>query len=272
MPPQPCAWQTVINTTAADRFNTDTFTTTASDQAVSNAVADLGQQVIDLEITDEIDIEHVLLNIDVQHTRWSDLTLTLVSPTGTRSILLDRNGVQNGQTFLSNPVGQTELIQSLVSTHFLGEHSIGTWQLIVQDQAAGGEGRGNITASLNITGRNTFTNPAAIEHYTLTDEYAGGWNLQPATTHPTELNAAAVTGNLSIDLSGTTASNINGKSIVIGTGIDRLVGGAGNDTLTGSTAGDNLVGGDGNDVINGSLGDDTLEGGITNDEQWQIAA
>lgn len=44
-----------------------------------------------------------------------------------------------------------------------------------------------------------------------------------------------------------------------------IVGGAGNDSLSGSTDNDELQGGQGNDVIDGGLGDDTLIGGSGND-------
>jgi Ca2+-binding RTX toxin-like protein len=44
-----------------------------------------------------------------------------------------------------------------------------------------------------------------------------------------------------------------------------LVGGAGNDSLRGSTARDTLLGGDGNDGLAGGASDDSLDGGLGND-------
>ncbi|MBU6396014.1 MAG: choice-of-anchor I family protein [Sphingomonadales bacterium] len=57
-----------------------------------------------------------------------------------------------------------------------------------------------------------------------------------------------------LDFSGTTLSGI--------TGID---GGAGSDTITGSTAVDSIFGGIGNDTIDGNNGNDTIDGGTGND-------
>ncbi|MBL0408023.1 hypothetical protein JKG68_29435, partial [Microvirga aerilata] len=54
-------------------------------------------------------------------------------------------------------------------------------------------------------------------------------------------------------------------STVTLTGISRIDGGAGHDTLTGSAGADTIVGGSGNDVINGGAGDDRLEGGVGQD-------
>lgn len=45
----------------------------------------------------------------------------------------------------------------------------------------------------------------------------------------------------------------------------QIIGGEGNDTITGSTFGDDLDGGSGNDVLDGGLGNDFLDGGDGND-------
>ncbi|MBT5777896.1 MAG: hypothetical protein HOI02_00645 [Rhodospirillaceae bacterium] len=48
--------------------------------------------------------------------------------------------------------------------------------------------------------------------------------------------------------------------------IEQVIGGTGNDTLTGSDNDEVLLGGDGNDILDGSGGSDSLDGGAGNDE------
>ena len=79
--------------------------TSAWQSNVVGAVPDMGQQVLTFNVTNPLDVEQVMVNLQLDHPRWSDLVVTLISPSGTRSVLLDRPGVQNGVTNLSNPDG-----------------------------------------------------------------------------------------------------------------------------------------------------------------------
>lgn len=75
---------------------------------------------------------------------------------------------------------------------------------------------------------------------------------------------AATTDDVAADLGlveGATISNEGDKNV----NIEWLVGGSGDDVLTGHTAGETIEGGDGNDTINGGAGDDTLYGDGGND-------
>ena len=60
-------------------------------------------------------------------------------------------------------------------------------------------------------------------------------------------------------------SMTNNIAIAFGVVIENALGGGGNDTLTGNSAGNRLDGGAGNDVLNGMDGDDFLTGGLGND-------
>ncbi|QWT14255.1 tandem-95 repeat protein [Sphingobium xenophagum] len=76
---------------------------------------------------------------------------------------------------------------------------------------------------------------------------------------------SAYTTNLSISLAVTTAQGVaSGESDTI-TNVENVRGGAGNDTLTGSSAANILEGGAGTDTLNGGGGNDTLLGGSGND-------
>ncbi|UQU65214.1 calcium-binding protein [Couchioplanes caeruleus] len=64
------------------------------------------------------------------------------------------------------------------------------------------------------------------------------------------------------DLDGKTGDDGSaGEKDTIGADVENLVGGWGNDTLTGSAAANHIDGGHGSDVIRGGAGNDTLDGG-----------
>lgn len=73
------------------------------------------------------------------------------------------------------------------------------------------------------------------------------------------------TGNLSVTVDGIANDGESNESDNVKTDIEELVGGAGDDLLTGSSTGDELHGGPGNDVLSGGAGNDTLVGGSGND-------
>lgn len=237
--------------------------TGASQSMAAGAVADLGKQVLSFDITVALDVEQVVLNLQLDHTSWSDLVVTLISPTGTRSVLLDRPGVQNGQTYLSNPADEIHFDKNLMSVHFRGESSLGIWIVEIEDKAAGEAGSGSIEASLAMAGADT----SVIKRYILTDEYAGGLSIGNIPSTPSELNAAAVTSSVKIDLSGA-ASDIAGKSITLAAGIDRLIGGSGNDSLRGAYGSETILGSAGEDTVYGGMGHDMLDGGSGNDSLY----
>jgi Ca2+-binding RTX toxin-like protein len=226
-----------------------------------DAVPDNGKRILSFDVADKINVEHVAVNLQLDHPRWSDLVITLVSPTGTRSTLLDRAGVTDQGVHLTNPLSEPHLNKDLMSVHFRGEESVGVWHLEIEDKVTGMAGSGSILASLDVFG----SNAGNTRRYVLTDEYSGGWNIIGAPVFQNELNAAAVSGNLRIDLSGTSASNIGGKSLIVSGGIDRLLGGDGHDTLLGATGNEAIHGARGNDTIDGGTGNDSLYGGDGHD-------
>ena len=64
------------------------------------------------------------------------------------------------------------------------------------------------------------------------------------------------------DLDGATGDDgSTGEKDTIGADVENLVGGWGNDTLTGSPAANRIDGGHGSDVIRGGAGNDTLDSG-----------
>ncbi len=71
-------------------------------------------------------LEHVKVTLDSAHPRRGDLRVTLVSPSGTSSLLQFKNTDDS-----PGPIAWT-----YISTHHFFESSLGEWQVMVQDQRA----------------------------------------------------------------------------------------------------------------------------------------
>jgi Ca2+-binding RTX toxin-like protein/chemotaxis regulatin CheY-phosphate phosphatase CheZ len=211
-------------------------------------------QILSFHVTETVDVEQVMVNLGINSPDWGSLVVTLISPDGTHSVLLDHPGV------MDNPYGLS-LSPNLMSVQFRGENSVGTWKLMVEGQGVDKAINNLVSAGLNIIG----ADESVLKRYVLTDEYAGGWSVGNIPATPSELNASAVSGNIRIDLSGNTSSNVAGKALAVGAGIDRLIGGDGADTLIGAASNETILGGRGNDSIDGGDGNDWLEGGLGND-------
>ncbi|MGB0835469.1 MAG: proprotein convertase P-domain-containing protein [Psychrobium sp.] len=83
-------------------------------------------------------IEGVQVKLDIEHARLSDLSVELISPSGTRSVLMTpKAGAFLGQNAVENPdTGMRD--QLMLSTNFYGEKARGNWKLKVVD--VGGDG------------------------------------------------------------------------------------------------------------------------------------
>lgn len=203
-------------------------------------------------------IETVTLDLGINHSFASDLSIYLTSPDGTESTLTNRtgNGIDlDGWKFESNA--------------FMGEDSGGTWTLRIVDNAAGDVGTYS-SATLGVFGA------AATQDntYVYTDEFGASGRiavegsrgvLNDSGGHDT-INAAAVTTGSFINLAEGSTSTIAGRSLVINGTIEDAFGGDGDDYLLGNTQGNMLSGMRGLDILNGYGGNDTLRGGTGNDE------
>ena len=217
-------------------------------------------------IASDINVEHVELGIDIRHTRLGDLVIEVISPNGTISTLLNRPTATEGRPFgLTGEYSglPTHLMFDLSSSQFYGEDGQGEWQVTVRDVRA--EETGKVYGlSLRVYGATASED----DQYVFTDEFA---NLNNSLVLQDDagidwINAAAVTYNSNINLSGNTF-NIAGRDVAIAdwTAIENAVTGDGNDTLSGNALDNKLLGGRGNDTFNGSLGSDTLVGGKGHD-------
>jgi subtilisin-like proprotein convertase family protein len=219
-----------------------------------------------------LDIDHVELTVNINHTRFSDLTITLISPSGVSSVLASRPAYTD-----------TSLTWTFDSTQFWGETGVGNWSLAISDSVSGGTGR-LLSWSLGLYG----DVPSANDTYVYTDEFNEMFSRDPAhaaqratlndSDGGTDLfDGAALTGNAVIRLDGVSGT-IDGHALTITNNvIENAYGGDGNDTLIGSAAAnvlyaargnDRLEGAGGADVLSGGDGNDTLYGGAGNDTLW----
>jgi Ca2+-binding RTX toxin-like protein len=226
----------------------------------NRAIPDNGSTTFQLAIPNNILIDHVELTVDILHPNRGDLRITLTSPDGTISIVLDRplNGTDTGDNLLFR----------FGSNAFWGENSAGTWTVTITDANGGNVGT-VVSLSLAAYGDSV----SADDLYVFTNEYASvGSDPARATLTDTDggidtLNAAAVTSASTLDLRPGATSIIAGRALTIaaGTVIEVAWGGDGADVIIGNSSANKLYGARGDDTLEGGAGNDTLDGGAGSD-------
>lgn len=93
----------------------------------AKAAIRLNKLVYELPVNVDLVCEHVALHIQTTHTRRADLRITLVSPSGTRSVLQAFNQDVN------SPLDDW----TYYSVHHFFEPAYGTWKVEILDQRAG---------------------------------------------------------------------------------------------------------------------------------------
>ncbi len=214
----------------------------------------------------QLRVEHVLVQVELRHERPGDLQLVLVSPSGTRSVLMDRPGKppasDDSQAGDKRFHRQGRLDFIFNTARLRGEPAMGQWQLQVIDWAAGKTGTLE-RWSLNIFGRQDNGN----DHYVYSNEFAQldepvRRSLRDDNGGIDTLNAAAISSASVIDLASGQA-RLAGVALRLENPahIEHLIGGDYADMLTGNAAANALIGGHANDHLDGGPGDDWLDGG-----------
>jgi Ca2+-binding RTX toxin-like protein len=241
--------------------------TAANEQVVSAfrapnlAIVDNATVTDSITITDPVDLQWVEVDINIDHSYIGDLVVTLTSPDGTISTLVNRPGKSGSNTWGTS---QDDINFVLTSARHWGEDATGTWTLSISDHFAADAGT-LFTWSLSLYGDALSSN----NDYVYTDEYglfAGGDASRLVLSDSggeDRINAAALSAGAEINLAAGSSGAIAGQSFAIaaGTLIEDAIGGDGADTLTGNAADNDLIGARGDDVISGGTGDDTLTGG-----------
>ncbi len=229
--------------------------------------ANLEQVVVDggssskVTIKRSLNLDSVEVELDIIHPNRGDLVVTLVSPSGTESVLIDRPG--KGKDSRNNLLFRTS------STHFRGEDSQGDWTLKVEDT---NPNNGKVVKlddwNLILSGDDQTNN----DNYIYTDEFVN-YKISPSRRLLTDnagvdtLNAAAVSSDSTLSLRPGTTSSIATNSLTIDTAtvIENAWGGDGADSIYGNAVNNRIKGNRNHDTIYGYDGDDTVYGGEGND-------
>lgn len=248
--------------------------TAANEQVVAGgstrraAIPDRGATTDTIVMAGGVEVERVEIDLNISHTWVGDLIVTLISPDGTESVLVNRPGKDPGNDAALG-YGSQNFVYTVGSTMHYGEASGGTWQLRVEDA------RGGYTGALNSWNLRLYGSAdTANDTYIYTNEYiflGGDENaarrvLSDGAGTDT-INAAAVSYDTVIDLSGQEASRLamNSFAIAAGTVIENVYTGDGADRVLGNAAANLLDGGRGADILSGAAGDDILRGGRGDD-------
>ena len=222
-----------------------------------------------VNVASGLSIDHVEVDLNITRNFIGDLEVTLTSPNGTLSKLVNRPGLG---LLSNNGSAQNNLDFVFGSTQHWGETGVGDWTLTVKDLKTGDLGRLN-NWSLTLYGDRISNDNTYI--YTNELSRVGADPLRQTINDSVGLdtiNTAAVTSDSLIDLRAGNISTIATRNILIasgtvienaiaGDGSDTLIGNAANNQLFGGRGNDSLIGGSGADNLNGSRGDDTLTGG-----------
>lgn len=240
--------------------NLTTFTSATANPNL--ALGATGTFQTTMNIGTDIAIEKVLIDLDISHSRAGDLIVTLISPDGTESVLAYR--IDNG-AYVNTYSGfiPDGIDYEFSSNAHWGEGSAGTWTLRIEDNTAGNSGTLN-SWRLGFLGDTISTD----DLYVYTNEFASAsgarLTLNEADGGTDTINAAAVSGNTTINLNAGTGT-IAGTAMTIAGTIENVYTGDGADVLTGNAANNILHGGRGNDSFTGGGGNDTIDGGVGTD-------
>jgi len=234
-----------------------------SETSVTNATMEGGTFTFNLDITQDILIEHVIINVDYFSTSINDITIKLISPDGTQSVLLDR----------TTEVSPTLNIDfDFSSMAHRGESSLGEWTLSIQDTRFLSTDSSSILSDWGLTflGRSQSADDVYVYTQERTPEL-----ITDSDGGIDTVNFAALSDDLTIDLSQNTPSTIGAQSLTFSpqTEIENVIAGDGNDILSGSSSDNFIRGGRGNDrliydvslnagsvnELDGDKGDDTLQ-------------
>lgn len=231
---------------------------TTGNISVNSQIRDRATLTYTFNVTQDISLEHVDMNVNLTHSSFTDLRIQLISPKGTTYSLY--NGSSGNAS--SSDFG---LSYSFGIDGLRGESSQGVWSLVVQDATRGSSG---VLNAVNFTGYGSSQSANDVYHYTeevldvlaLTGQ-AGRAALSDIDGGTDWINAAAMSRNLVLSLRAGASSSLAGQTFMTiannGTLLENAAAGDGNDLIQGNDADNLIYGGRGNDVMFGGNGIDT---------------
>ena len=208
-------------------------------------------------------VQHVQVTIKDTDLPVAWSRITLMSPSGMQSVLVDRTGLLNGK----DQTGGLDVSGSVITSNaFWGESTTGTWTLQIQD--IGGQTVGSVKSwSLTLLGDTAATVQTPLVYTPEFAALAAGAAasarrvVTPGTS--TTIDLIALPGTTKINLNGG-AGMIDGVNVTVGSGLKNANadGSTGTVTLTGlSKGGSELTGGDGVSALIGA-GNDSIYAGL----------
>ena len=226
--------------------------------AISDGVSSLSD-TITISGSDLL-IDHVEVDVSLEHEFIGDLMIEITSPGGTRSMLMDRP--MDGSL-----AGTGSLDFAFDSVQFWGENALGDWTITVTDTETGDTGKLK-DWTLNLYG-DAYSDDT---DYIFTDEWnslgtdAARNTINDAAGSDT-FNFAAMTTTVNLDMNASAVSTVGDLPMVISstTTIERAIGGDAADVFSGNAQANVLYGMRGDDNLSGQAGDDLITGGAGND-------
>ncbi|MBL0370956.1 S8 family serine peptidase [Rhizobium sp. KVB221] len=204
---------------------------------------DLNGKLFSDRLTGKLVVERVTVTLDLDVANTADLRVFLIGPEGHRQRL-----IADAQAWTYD--GK----YTFHSQAFRGEMSNGDWKVRIVDDAFGYQ-----TAVSDVKVRAYGSKPTANDTYLYTNEFSDflgshSNNLNDRDGGRDLMNAAAVTGAMTVDLAAGTAL-VDGVSMLV-KGIESVFGGDGDDLLTGNNAANLIAGGRGQDTLAGGRAGD----------------
>ncbi|MCB2082319.1 MAG: proprotein convertase P-domain-containing protein, partial [Rickettsiales bacterium] len=254
-------WQNV--STAANRVVVDGGTSAPNSAIPDNQPTGVTDTI---NVSSDIHIDRVEVTLDIDHNWMGDLRVTLVSPDGTESVLVNRPG-RDPDASSGYGSSADDIHFTMTSSAFWGETGDGGWTLRVSDLDGGITGR-LLSWGIRLIGDTATAN----DTYLYTDEYAvyagqPGRGLLSDTGGEDVINASALTGDAVLSLVPGATSTLAGAELALDseTLIEHAWLGDGDDLIIGNDADNSLHGMRGDDTLQGSAGHDTLDGGQGSD-------
>ena len=216
--------------------------------------------------TSNLNIEHV--EVDINFLTWDDLgdlDITLTSPNGTVSKLIDNTGENDGTSAGGFGADRWEFHTNA----FWGEQATGSWTLTLRDQDSN-TASPIVINDIDVTFYGSASGTFDTRNYVFTDEFSDydglfghGTNFTSSGGPGDVLNASAVTSNTTMNFQ-TNTGTIDGVAVTFGNALEYVWTGDGSDSVFTDTGVDGVYTGRGDDLVDVNkafASGDTYDGG-----------
>ena len=225
---------------------------------------------------DTLDLDVAQIQFQMGHDVWQEIQITLISPDGTESIVIDTPWLDydyENNTYSPDWIHGVEFDWLATSRVFWGEASSGTWTIVIEDMVD--NDNGGYVNDMTLILKGDLASEDDTYYFTsdwsLMNAYNGGVPTLSDAVGDNTINAAPIMEDISLKLApGSTA--IIGGDVAFRLSADAVftmaIGGDGDDTLVGSVGDETLYGMRGNDTIwagAGDMGSDAVYGGKGHD-------